>query len=54
MDYNALLSVLGRDVVMARVQCATLGLGTIKGAIKRYTPPGKCWPKPNLPADRSR
>jgi len=28
--------VLGRDVVMARVRCATLGLGTVKGAVKRY------------------
>jgi nitrogen fixation NifU-like protein len=36
MDYNALLNALGRDVVMARVRCATLGLGTIKGAVKRY------------------
>ncbi len=36
LDYNALLNVLWRDVVMARVRCATLGLGTIKGAVKRY------------------
>jgi nitrogen fixation NifU-like protein len=36
MDYNDLLDLLGREVVMTRVRCATLGLGTLKGATKRY------------------
>lgn len=36
MDYNDLLNILGREVVMTRVRCATLALGTLKGAIKQY------------------
>ena len=36
MDYNDLLDVLGREVVMTRVRCATLALGTLKGAVKQY------------------
>jgi nitrogen fixation NifU-like protein len=36
MDYNDLLDLLGREVVMTRVRCATLGLATLKGATKRY------------------
>lgn len=36
MDYNDLLDLLGREVVMTRVRCATLALGTLKGATKRY------------------
>jgi nitrogen fixation NifU-like protein len=36
MDYNDLLDLLGREVVMTRVRCATLGLGTLKGATKQY------------------
>ncbi len=33
MDYNDLLDVLGREVVMTRVRCATLALGTLKRAV---------------------
>jgi nitrogen fixation NifU-like protein len=36
MDYNDLLNLLGREVVMTRVRCATLALGTLKGATKQY------------------
>jgi nitrogen fixation NifU-like protein len=36
MDYNDLLDVLGREVVMTRVRCATLALGTLKGAVKQH------------------
>jgi nitrogen fixation NifU-like protein len=36
MDYNDLLNLLGREVVMTRIRCATLALGTLKGAAKQY------------------
>jgi nitrogen fixation NifU-like protein len=36
MDYNDLLDILGREVVMTRIRCATLGLGTLKGAVKKH------------------
>jgi nitrogen fixation NifU-like protein len=36
MDYNALIDSLGREVVAARPRCATLALGTLKAAIKKY------------------
>ena len=36
IDYNALIDKLGREVVLSRVRCATLGLGTLKNAIQQY------------------
>ena len=36
MDYNEMMEKLGRQVVASRPKCATLGLGTLKAAIRRY------------------
>ncbi len=36
LDYNDLMDTLGRDVVLSRVRCATLGLKTMKEAIQQY------------------
>lgn len=36
MDYNEMIEKLGRQVVASRPKCATLGLGTLKAAIRRY------------------
>ncbi len=36
IDYNDLIEELGKDVVMTRVRCATLGLSTLKNAIRQY------------------
>lgn len=36
MDYNEMIEKLGRQVVASRPRCATLGLGTLKAAIRRY------------------
>ncbi|GIV95676.1 MAG: iron-sulfur cluster assembly scaffold protein [Herpetosiphonaceae bacterium] len=36
MDYNDMIDILGREVVQSRPRCATLALGTIKAAIKKY------------------
>lgn len=36
MDYNELVEKLGRNVVLTRVRCATLGLKTLKEAIRQY------------------
>lgn len=36
MDLDAIIDELGRDVVISRTRCATLGLGTVKGAIAEY------------------
>jgi nitrogen fixation NifU-like protein len=36
MDLNTMIDELGRDVVVSRTRCATLGLGTVKGAIAEY------------------
>jgi nitrogen fixation NifU-like protein len=36
IDYNALIDLLGRAVVLSRVRCATLGLSTLKNAIQHY------------------
>lgn len=38
LDYNALIEALGRDVVLTRVRCATLGLKTLKEAIHQHQP----------------
>ncbi|MGI9049967.1 MAG: iron-sulfur cluster assembly scaffold protein [Rubrobacteraceae bacterium] len=36
MDYNEMMEKLGRQIVASRPKCATLGLGTLKAAIRRY------------------
>jgi nitrogen fixation NifU-like protein len=36
LDLNTMIDELGRDVVVSRTRCATLGLGTVKGAIAEY------------------
>ena len=36
MDYNEMMDQLGRQIVASRPKCATLGLGTLKAAIRRY------------------
>ncbi len=36
LDYNQMIDQLGRQVVASRPKCATLGLGTLKAAIRRY------------------
>lgn len=37
MDYEAFIDHMGRDIVVSRVRCATLGLGTLKAAADLYT-----------------
>ncbi|MFQ5889593.1 MAG: iron-sulfur cluster assembly scaffold protein [Gemmatimonadota bacterium] len=34
-DYEAMIDLLGRDIVSTRPRCATLALGTLKAAIKK-------------------
>ncbi len=36
LDYNEMIEQLGRQIVASRPRCATLGLGTLKAAIRRY------------------
>ncbi len=36
MDYSEMIEKLGRQIVASRPRCATLGLGTLKAAIRRY------------------
>lgn len=36
IDYNDLLEALGKEIVLTRVSCATLGLRTLKNAIEQY------------------
>lgn len=36
MDYEEMLDLLGREVVESRPRCATLALGTLKAAVRRY------------------
>jgi nitrogen fixation protein NifU and related proteins len=36
LDYNEMMDRLGREVVSTRPRCATLALGTLKAAIKKY------------------
>ncbi len=36
MSYEDLVDALGRDVVATRPRCATLALGTLKAAIRKY------------------
>ena len=33
MDFEAFIDHMGREVVISRVRCATLGLGTLKAAV---------------------
>lgn len=35
-DYNDMMDLLGREVVQTRTRCATLALGTLKAAVRRY------------------
>ena len=36
MNYNEMIEQLGRQIVASRPKCATLGLGTLKAAIRKY------------------
>lgn len=36
IDYNALLDMLGRDIILNRISCATLALDTLKAAIQQF------------------
>src|SRR6185312_6067578 len=36
MDYEAFIDQMGREVVVSRARCATLGLGTLKAAADQY------------------
>ncbi|KPL91665.1 iron-sulfur cluster assembly scaffold protein [Herpetosiphon geysericola] len=36
LDFNWMIDELGREVVQSRPRCATLALGTLKAAIKKY------------------
>ncbi len=36
LDYNEMIDHLGREVVSTRPRCATLALGTLKAAVKKY------------------
>ena len=36
LDYNDIIDRLGREVVSTRPRCATLALGTLKAAVKKY------------------
>ena len=36
IDYNDLVETLGKELVLTRVRCATLGLKTLKEAIEQY------------------
>jgi len=35
-DYGDMMDLLGREVVQTRTRCATLALGTLKAAVRRY------------------
>jgi nitrogen fixation NifU-like protein len=34
--YDVVIEMMGRDIVATRLRCATLGLSTLKAAIKQY------------------
>jgi nitrogen fixation NifU-like protein len=36
LDYNEMIDQLGREIVSTRPRCATLALGTLKAAVKKY------------------
>jgi nitrogen fixation NifU-like protein len=35
-DYNTMIDLLGKEAVQMRPRCATLALGTLKAAVKKY------------------
>jgi len=35
-DYNTMIDILGKEAVQMRPRCATLALGTLKAAVKKY------------------
>jgi nitrogen fixation protein NifU and related proteins len=35
-DYNTMIEILGKDAVQMRPKCATLALGTLKAAVRKY------------------
>lgn len=35
-DYNTMIELLGKEAVQMRPRCATLALGTLKAAVKKY------------------
>jgi nitrogen fixation NifU-like protein len=36
MGYDVVVDIMGHDVVATRLRCATLGLSTLKAAVKKY------------------
>jgi nitrogen fixation NifU-like protein len=36
MDYESMVDVMGREIVLPRVRCATLALSTLKAAVNDY------------------
>ena len=50
LSYEVVFELMGRDVVATRLRCATLGLSTLKAAVKKYRGtlpkviPGETWP----------
>lgn len=36
VDHNLMIDVLGREAVQMRPRCATLALGTVKAAVRKY------------------
>lgn len=36
MGYDTIIDMMGRDVVATRLRCATLGLSTLKAAVKKH------------------
>jgi nitrogen fixation NifU-like protein len=36
LSHEEIIDLLGREIVMSRPRCATLALGTLKGAVKKY------------------
>jgi len=36
LSHDEIIDLLGREIVMSRPRCATLALGTLKGAVKQY------------------
>ena len=35
-DYNTMIDILGKEAVQMRPKCATLALGTLKAAVRKY------------------
>jgi len=36
LGYDVVIDIMGHDVVATRLRCATLGLSTLKAAVKKY------------------